>query len=142
MKALIVAAVVAAVVGVSAEEIKLGAGVTLKDSTPIAALAKTPADFVGKTVRIDGVATAVCTEMGCWMAVAPEGDTSGTTVRLKVEDGKIVFPVSAKGKNVSAEGVFEKVGAGDAKEAAGEHAKQDPKASQEYQIKATGAIIR
>ena len=142
MKALIVAAVVAAVVGVSAEEIKLGAGVTLKDSTPIAALAKTPADFVGKTVRIDGVATAVCTEMGCWMAVAPEGDTSGTTVRLKVEDGVIVFPVSAKGKKVSAEGVFEKVGAGEAKEAAGEHAKQDPKASQEYQIKATGAIIR
>jgi hypothetical protein len=142
MKALLGAAVIAAVVGVSAEEIKLGAGVTLKDSTPIAALAKTPADFVGKTVRIDGVATAVCTEMGCWMAVAPEGDTSGTTVRLKVEDGVIVFPVSAKGKKVSAEGVFEKVGAGEAKEAAGEHAKQDPKASQEYQIKATGAIIR
>lgn len=142
MKALIVAAVVAAVVGVSAEEIKLGAGVTLKESTPIAALAKAPKDFVGKTVRIDGVATAVCAEMGCWMAVAPEGDTSGTTVRLKVEDGVIVFPMSAKGKKVSAEGVFEAVAAGDAKEAAGEHAKQDPKASQEYQIKTTGAIIR
>lgn len=142
MKALIVAAVVAAVVGVGAQETKLGAGVTLKDSTPIAALAATPADFVGKTVRIDGVATAVCTEMGCWMAVAPEGDTTGTTVRLKVEDGVIVFPVSAKGKKVSAEGVFEKVAAGDAQEAAGEHAKQDPKASQDYQIKTTGAIIR
>ncbi|HEX6973786.1 MAG TPA: DUF4920 domain-containing protein [Vicinamibacterales bacterium] len=142
MKALMVAAVFAAVVGVSAEEIKLGAGVSLKEATPITALAKTPADFVGKTVRIDGVATAVCTEMGCWMAVAPEGDTSGVTVRLKVEDGKIVFPVSAKGKKVSAEGVFEKVGAGDAKEAAAENAKVDPKASQEYQIKATGAIIR
>lgn len=142
MKSLLLAAVCAAVVGVSAEEIKLGAGVTLKESTPIAALAKTPAEFVGKTVRIDGVATAVCTEMGCWMAVAPEGDNSGTTVRLKVEDGVIVFPVSAKGKKVSAEGVFEKVASGDAKEAAGENAKQDPKASQDYQIKATGAIIR
>ena len=142
MKALIVAVAVAAVVGVSAEEIKLGAGVILKDATPIAALAKAPKDFVGKTVRIDGVATAVCEEMGCWMAVAPEWDTSGVTVRLKVEDGVIVFPVSAKGKKVSAEGVFEAVAAGEAKEAAGEHAKQDPKASQEYQIKATGAVIR
>jgi uncharacterized protein DUF4920 len=141
MKALIVAAVVAAVVSVSAEDTKLGAGVTLKDSTPIAALVKAPQDFVGKTVRIDGVATAVCAEMGCWMAVAPEGDTSGVTVRLKVDDGVIVFPVSAKGKNVSAEGVFEKV-AGEAKEAAAEHAKQDPKASAEYQIKATGAVIK
>lgn len=142
MKALIVAVVCAAVVGVSAQETKLGAGVTLKESTSIAALAKTPQDFVGKTVRVDGVATAVCEEMGCWMAVAPEGDTSGMTVRLKVEDGVIVFPVSAKGKKVSAEGVFEAVAAGDAKEAAGEHAKQDPKASKEYQIKATGAVIK
>lgn len=142
MKALMVAAVFAAVVGVSAEDTKLGAGVTLKESTPILSLVKAPADYVGKTVRIDGVATAVCAEMGCWMAVAPEGDTSGTTVRLKVEDGVIVFPVSAKGKKVSAEGVFEKVAAADAKEAAGEHAKQDTKASQEYQIKATGAVIR
>ena len=142
MKALIVAVVCTAVVGVSAQETRLGAGVTLKESTSIAALAKTPQDFVGKTVRVDGVATAVCAEMGCWMAVAPEGDSSGVTVRLKVEDGVIVFPVSAKGKKVSAEGMFEAVGAGDAKEAAGEHAKQDPKASKEYQIKATGAIIR
>ena len=142
MKALIVVVVCAAVVGVSAQETKLGAGVTLKESTSIAALAKTPQDFVGKTVRVDGVAMAVCAEMGCWMAVAPEGDSSGVTVRLKVEDGVIVFPVSAKGKKVSAEGVFEAVAAGDAKEAAGEHAKQDPKASKEYQIKATGAVIK
>jgi predicted transcriptional regulator len=89
------------------------------------------------------VATAICEHMGCWMAVAPEGDTKGTTVRLKVEDGVIVFPVSAKGKKVSAEGVFEEVKASDAegKEAAGEHAKHDAKASKTYQLKATGAII-
>ena len=142
MKALIVATAFAAVVSVSAQETKLGTGVTLKDATPIASIVKTPADYVGKTIRVDGVATAVCEEMGCWMAVAPEGDTTGLTVRLKVDDGVIVFPVSAKGKKVSAEGVFEKVGGGDAKEAAGEHAKHDAKASQDYQIKATGAIIR
>jgi hypothetical protein len=35
-------------------------------------------------------------------------------VRLKVShDGKIVFPISAKGKAVSAEGVFVKVAATD-----------------------------
>jgi hypothetical protein len=51
--------------------------------------------------------------------------------------------VSAKGKKVSAEGVFEAVGASEeSKEAAGEHAKADPKASQQYQLKATGAVIR
>jgi hypothetical protein len=143
MKALVLAVVLCAAVVVSAEE-KLGTGVSLKEVTPIVALVERPADFVGKTIRIDGVATAICEHMGCWMAVAPEGDAKGTTVRLKVEDGVIVFPVSAKGKKVSAEGVFEEVKASDAegKEAAGEHAKHDAKASKTYQLKATGAIIQ
>ena len=144
MKALVGAVVVAlAVVGVSAET-KLGAGVTLKDATPIKALIEKPADFVGKTVRVDGVATAVCEDMGCWMAIAPAGDPKGPTVRLKVEDGKIVIPVSAKGKQVSAEGVFEALGSkdGEAHEAAGEHAQKDAKASKTYQLKGTGVVIQ
>ena len=125
------------------EDLKLGAGVTLETATPIAAITATPESFVGKTVRIDGVATAVCTHMGCWMAVAPADNPEGPTVRLKVEDGVIVFPVSAKGKRVSAQGVFEAVGTdAHGKDAAGEHAKHDAKASKEYQIKATGAFVR
>lgn len=124
---------------------KLGAGVSLKDATPVAVLLEQPENFVGKTIRIDGVATAVCTAMGCWMAVAADNDPKGRTVRLKVDHGSgIVFPVTAKGRAVSAEGVFESLGAKDeeAKKAAGEHVKQDPNASVQYQIKATGAVIR
>jgi hypothetical protein len=125
------------------EETKLGTGVSLKDATSIQSLLATPEDFVGKTVRIDGVATAVCTHMGCWMAVAPKDNPASATVRLKVDDGVIVFPVSAKGKPVSAEGVFERVGSTpENQEAAGEHAKHDAKASKTYQIKASGAVIK
>jgi hypothetical protein len=126
------------------EETKLGTGVALKDVTPIKAVLEQPQEFVGKTIRIDGIATAVCEHMGCWLAVADEADAQGATVRLKVDHGGgIVFPVSAKGKKVSAEGVFEAVGKdGESKEAAGDHAKHDAKASQQYQLKATGAIIR
>lgn len=142
MKALFAAAVLALALPAPAEDTKLGTGVTLKEATPIAALVERPQEFVGKTVRIDGVATAVCEQMGCWMAVASEAKPDGPTVRLKVEDGVIVFPVSAKGKKVSAQGTFEAAASADAKEAAGEHAKQDPKASGAYQIKATGAVIR
>ena len=143
MKVLMTALCMAAVVTAAAEQ-KYGTGVTLDTATPIAALTEKPESFVGKTIRIDGVATAVCEHMGCWMAVAPAGEAAGTTVRIKVEDGAIVFPVSAKGKNVSAQGVFEEVSAKDAegKEAAGEHAKHDPKASKTYQLKATGAVVR
>jgi hypothetical protein len=141
MRALIVAAVAALVIPAAADT-KFGDGVTLEKTTPIDAIAASPADYVGKTLRVDGVATAVCAHMGCWMAVAPAGDPSGPTVRLKVEDGVIVFPVSAKGKRVSAQGVFEAVGGGDSKDAAGEHARVDAKASQQYQLKATGAVVR
>lgn len=128
MKVLLSAAALCAVIAVPAlaNETKLGAGVALKEATPIAKLLETPEAFVGKTVRIDGVATSVCEDMGCWMAVAAEGDAE-KAVRVKVEDGVIVFPMSAKGKKVSAEGVWETVGAADAKR---------------YQLKGTGAIIR
>ena len=145
MKALLCAGVLAlGTVGMAAQETKLGTGVALAEATPIKALIETPASFVGKTIRVDGVATAVCEEMGCWMAIAPADDPKGATVRLKVEDGVIKFPVTAKGKSVSAEGVFEEITATDehASEAAGEHAKHDAKASKKYQIKATGAIVR
>ena len=143
-KLLIATAVIGAtVLSQSASDTKLGTGVSLKEPTPIKALAERPREFVGKSVRVDGVATAVCSHMGCWLAVAAQDDPTGPTVRLKVDDGVIVFPMSAKGKTVSAEGVFEAVGGTpDSSEAAGEHAKADPKASQQFQLKATGAIIR
>jgi hypothetical protein len=137
------ALVAATVLPQTAAETKLGTGVSLKDATPIKALVEQPRAYVGKSVRVDGVATAVCSHMGCWLAVAAQDDPTGPTVRLKVDDGVIVFPMTAKGKMVSAEGVFEVVGGtADSKEAAGEHAKADPKASQHYQLKATGALIR
>jgi hypothetical protein len=144
MKLMVIAALALTMGGAVADE-KIGAGVKLTEATPIAAVVKAPKDFVGKTIRIDGVATAVCEEMGCWMAVSESGKTGAPTIRLKVEhEGQVVFPMSVKGKNVSAEGVFEAIGATDehGKEAASEHAKHDAKASTAYQIKATGAVIK
>ena len=109
MKVLLAAALALSMSGgLLSDDTTLGAGVTLKDATPIPFIVKKPQDYVGKTVRIDGVATAVCEEMGCWMAVADSAKKNAPTIRLKVEhEGAIVFPMSAKGKHVSAEGVFE-----------------------------------
>lgn len=125
---------------------KLGKGVTLKEATPIKELFATPEKFVGKTVRIDGVVTAVCQEMGCWMALGESADAK-ESVRLKVShDGKIVFPVSAKGKTASAEGVFERVSATDkeSKEVIKEQAEvmTVSEFSRKYQINASGAVIK
>ena len=83
MKAGFAAALVALAASAAyAEDTKLGAGVTIKEPTAVTTVIASPKDFVGKTIRIDGVATAVCTHMGCWMAVAPEGDEKGATIRL------------------------------------------------------------
>jgi hypothetical protein len=143
MKAAVMVAIALAA-GAWADETKIGAGVTLTEATPIASMVKAPQDYVGKTVRVDGVATAVCQAMGCWMAVAESDKDGAPTVRLKVDDGgDIKFPMSAKGKRVSAQGTFTAIG-DDAhgQEAASEHAKHDAKASKSYQIAATGALIK
>ena len=134
-----------AVVSAAGDE-KFGKGVSLTEATSIKALYETPDKFVGKTIRIDGVVTAVCEEMGCWMALG-ETDKAQNTVRLKVDhDAGIVFPIAAKGKNASAEGVFEKIADGDkeAKEAATEQAGQAKGSdfAKKYQLKATGAIVK
>jgi hypothetical protein len=145
MKGLLVALAALSMIGASGTETKIGAGVTLSEATPIASLVRSPRDFAGKTVRIDGVATAVCEEMGCWMAVAESEQQGAPTVRLQVaHDGAIVFPMSAKGRNVSAEGTFDAIGGADehGKDAAAEHNQQDPQAVAQFQIKATGAVIK
>jgi len=123
-----------------------GDGVKLTEATSISALYAQPEKFIGKAIRIDGVVTSVCEEMGCWMALAEKGKLD-QTVRFKVEDGKVVFPVSARGKTASAEGVFQKIATSDKEgnEAAREQTSKDTKApafSQTYQVKATGAVVR
>jgi hypothetical protein len=144
MKVLLAAALAIALPAAAAAEEKLGAGVTLSEATPISTILASPRDYAGKTVRIDGVATAVCEAMGCWMAVAESDKKDAPTIRLKVDDnGPIKFPMSAKGKKVSAQGTFAAIGSdAHGKDAAAEHAKHDAKASADYQIAATGAIVK
>lgn len=137
---------VALVAGLQAET-KYGAGVKLAAATPVKDLYASPETFVGKTLRIDGVVTAVCTEMGCWLALG-SADQPDQAVRFQaLHDGSIVFPITLKGKPASAEGVFVKISEGDkeANEAAGEHAASQPKAAdfgKKYQFKVTGAIAQ
>jgi hypothetical protein len=123
----------------AAEDKPFGTGVTLDTATPIVDVIAKPADFAGKTIRVEGVVTAVCQHMGCWMTLAPAGATGEkpATLRLKVDDGVIVFPVSAKGRTAVAQGVIEKVG-GDAE--AKEVAANAGAAT--YHLKVTGAVLR
>jgi hypothetical protein len=84
-----------------------GEGVTLDDPVAIQALLGDPDSYVGKKVRVDGVVSAVCKHRGCWMQV--EDPASDQAIRIKVEDGVIVFPASAIGSKTAAEGIFEAI---------------------------------
>ncbi|MGH9870010.1 MAG: DUF4920 domain-containing protein [Candidatus Polarisedimenticolia bacterium] len=122
------------------------------DTVKISVLMADPGKYVGKTVRIEGRITDVCKKAGCWMSLASD-DQKPLELRIKVDDGAIVFPVEARGKRALVEGEFTKVEM--TMEQTLAHRKHlseeqneafDPSSVKEpmtyYEIKATGALIR
>ena len=123
---------------------------TLTDTTAVSAILADPDTFVGQRVLVAGLVVDVCEKRGCWLALG--GDREHETLRVKVEDGVIVFPMSARGHRAVVEGVMERVvlSAEEAREQARMHAEEQgvpfdstaaigPTTS--YQLKGTGAII-
>tara|TARA_Y100001970_G_scaffold281837_1_gene393432 strand:+ start:408 stop:905 length:498 start_codon:yes stop_codon:yes gene_type:complete len=70
-------------------------------------LLSAPEKNVGNSILINGVISEVCPMRGCWIQV--EDNNSKESIRIKVADGAIVFPLSSEGKNVIAEGQFSKL---------------------------------
>ena len=83
-----------------------GEGVTIATPVDMKTLMADPDAYVGKKVRVDGVITAVCKKRGCWMQIT---NAEGEGLRVKVEDGVIVFPYTSMGHKAAAEGVFEAI---------------------------------
>lgn len=84
-----------------------GKGVTVAEATPIAKILADPDAYVGKTVRIEGKVLDVCPMAGCWMEL--EEGNGKDKLKVKVDDGVIVFPMTAKGKLAVAEGTLEAI---------------------------------
>ena len=87
------------------EKVSYGAGVTLTEATTVPAILAQPAAFVGKEVRVEGAVKEVCAMAGCWMEL--EAGDGGQTLKVKVKDGDMVFPVTARGKQAVAQGKVE-----------------------------------
>ena len=86
---------------------KFGAGVTDDKLMPVAELMSSPESYVDKEVQVEGVIQDVCTRMGCWIEIASEDGKQ--SIRLKVEDGDIIFPKEVKGKWAEARGTLRKM---------------------------------
>lgn len=99
--------IVAAAVPVVCGGETYGSGVNAAESTPISRILADPDAYVGKTVRIEGKVLDVCPMKGCWMELA--GEDGRQSLKVKVDDGVIVFPVTAKGRLAVAEGTVEAI---------------------------------
>tara|TARA_B100000315_G_C14389906_1_gene501418 strand:+ start:257 stop:781 length:525 start_codon:yes stop_codon:yes gene_type:complete len=66
-----------------------------------------PEPFLGMDVLVTGEITEVCPMRGCWIDIIDP--KTNTNIRVKVTDGEIVFPLSAKGKYVDVQGKFTKL---------------------------------
>ena len=88
-----------------AHVVHLGEGFSGEMSlTPISEILGSPDRWVGQRVRIAGEVSGVCTKQGCWMDLTSDEDS---TLRVKVDDGVIVFPQDAVGSLAQAEGEVE-----------------------------------
>lgn len=94
-----------ATVCLAGEVVKLGEVLTSGlELTSIEEILAEPDEWVGKKVRISGEVTGVCARQGCWMDLASASDA---TLRVKVDDGVIVFPPESVGRQAVAEGEVE-----------------------------------
>ena len=154
LAALVAVVALAAPQPVAAEDTgkSFGRGLAGAQEVKVTELVTHPEKFAGKTVRVEGVVIDVCGKRGCWMDIA--NDAMAEKVRIKVDDGVMVFPVEAKGRHAIAEGVFTKIEmTPEEAKAYSKHLSEergetlDAKPAQSaptvtYQIKATGAVIK
>ncbi len=127
-----------------------GEELTLSETTPVSDILADPEAFVGQRVLVEATVVEVCEMRGCWLELA--GGNDFETLRVKVDDGVIVFPMTARGLRARAEGIVEKLEYTEeealerARYQAEEHGTEfDPSTvtgpETVYQIKGIGAVI-
>lgn len=130
---------------------KYGKKMTLKEKTKVSDILANPKEFVGKKVLVEGTVVDVCEKRGCWIELS--SDKPFQKIKVKVNDGEIVFPMEEKGKTALVEGEVYEIKM--TKEQAIERAKHEAeehgtKFNEKeitgpvtyYQIKGIGAVIK
>jgi hypothetical protein len=107
-----------------------GSEITEKTSTALDALLREPAKFQAKTVRTEGVVSAVCKSMGCWMEIA---DPAGQA-HVKMAGHSFFVPKDASGHRAVVQGTVLRAEGDECSE----EAKQQTGAVAKIEIEATG----
>ncbi|MDP4536019.1 DUF4920 domain-containing protein [Alkalimonas collagenimarina] len=90
---------------VQAAQIHFGDEVKQEQLVALSSILAAPEQYLEQEVTVQGTITAVCEKMHCWMRFATKDNEPA--FRLKVRDGDMVFPLSAKGKTAYATGVLQ-----------------------------------
>ena len=77
--------------------------ISLEEITDLDNLLQSPNNFINEEILIAGEIADVCPMRGCWIDV--KQPNSDSKIQVKVTDGKIVFPLSSKGKQIKVQGV-------------------------------------
>lgn len=81
---------------------QFGPAFAISDSVTVQQVLADPSRYLAKPFTVKGSIEAVCQKKGCWMQFSTAKDMP--TFRIKVKDGDMVFPISAKGKTAYAYG--------------------------------------
>jgi len=81
-----------------------GNGADMTKLVPISTVLATPNLYLEKQITVEGAIVAVCENRGCWLKLA--SDKKFQTLRIKVRDGDMVFPLNSKGKTAYATGLL------------------------------------
>ena len=84
-----------------------GDEITLTEVTPVSLILDNPDDYVGEKVLVEGMVVAVCEMKGCWLDIASDRDYE--KIQIKVDDGVIIFPMTARGHKALVEGNVEEL---------------------------------
>lgn len=85
------------------ENILFGGGADMSKITAINEILKSPDRYLDSVVTIEGTISSVCKKKGCWMVLS----SGSHQLRIKVNDGEMVFPFNTKGKTAFATGKLE-----------------------------------
>lgn len=63
--------------------------------------------LVDKVIEVNGMVNEVCPLRGCWVKII--GNNEKMSIRVKVKDGEIIFPLSAVGRMINVKGTLKKI---------------------------------
>lgn len=88
-----------------AEPVRFGSDVQQEKLVALSSILAAPEQYLEQEVTVEGTIAAVCEKMHCWMRF--ETTEQQPSFRIKVRDGDMVFPLSAKGKTAYATGTLQ-----------------------------------